>query len=99
HPDRALAGAGDAIALLQRLLRNVVEESPAEMLRSGCPLNNVRTRARSALAVSEANGCDYCRSAHTYLAKHLAKLDDAEIGRNLRPQGQRRRPLRPPAGA
>jgi uncharacterized peroxidase-related enzyme len=43
---------------------------------------DVRTRARIALAVSEANGCDYCLSAHTYLAKNLAKLDDAEIGRN-----------------
>jgi len=32
--------------------------------------------------VAEVNGCDYCLSAHTYLAKNLAKLDDAEITAN-----------------
>lgn len=40
------------------------------------------TRERIALSVAEANGCDYCLSAHTYLAKSLAKLDDAEITAN-----------------
>ena len=40
------------------------------------------TRERIALAVAEINGCDYCLSAHTYLAKNLAKLDDAEITAN-----------------
>ncbi len=38
-----------------------------------------RTRQRIALAVAEVNGCSYCLSAHTYIAKHLVKLDDAEI--------------------
>ena len=37
---------------------------------------------RIALAVAEANACDYCLSAHTYLAKNLARLDDAEITAN-----------------
>ena len=37
------------------------------------------TRERIALAVAEINGCTYCLSAHTYLGKNLAKLDDAEI--------------------
>lgn len=37
------------------------------------------TRERIALAVAEINGCAYCLSAHSYLGKHLAKLDDAEI--------------------
>jgi len=41
-----------------------------------------QTRERIALAVAEINGCDYCLSAHTYLAKNLAKLDDAEITAN-----------------
>jgi uncharacterized peroxidase-related enzyme len=41
-----------------------------------------QTRERIALAVAEANGCDYCLSAHTYLARNLAKLDDAEITAN-----------------
>ncbi|MDR3376695.1 MAG: carboxymuconolactone decarboxylase family protein [Ancalomicrobiaceae bacterium] len=41
-----------------------------------------QTRERIALAVAEINGCDYCLSAHSYLAKNLAKLDDAEITAN-----------------
>jgi uncharacterized peroxidase-related enzyme len=40
------------------------------------------TRERIALAVAEINGCNYCLSAHTYLGKSLAKLDDAEITAN-----------------
>ena len=40
------------------------------------------TRERIALAVAEVNGCGYCLSAHTYLARNLAKLDDAEITAN-----------------
>jgi uncharacterized peroxidase-related enzyme len=40
------------------------------------------TRERIALAVAEINGCDYCLSAHSYLGKNLAKLDDAEIAAN-----------------
>ncbi|WPZ35961.1 carboxymuconolactone decarboxylase family protein [Thalassobaculum sp. OXR-137] len=41
-----------------------------------------QTRERIALAVAQINGCDYCLSAHTYLGKNLAKLDDAEIAAN-----------------
>ncbi|WP_298160027.1 carboxymuconolactone decarboxylase family protein [Brevundimonas sp.] len=40
------------------------------------------TRERIALAVAEVNGCDYCLSAHTYLGRNLARLDDAEITAN-----------------
>ena len=40
------------------------------------------TRERIALAVAEINGCSYCLSAHTYLGKNVAKLDDAEIFAN-----------------
>ncbi len=40
------------------------------------------TRERVALAVAQINGCNYCLSAHTYLGKNLAKLDDAEIDAN-----------------
>ena len=40
------------------------------------------TRERIALAVAEINGCDYCLSAHTYLGRNVAKLDDAEIAAN-----------------
>jgi uncharacterized peroxidase-related enzyme len=41
-----------------------------------------QTGERIALAVAEINGCDYCLSAHTYLGKHVAKLDDAEMTAN-----------------
>jgi uncharacterized peroxidase-related enzyme len=40
------------------------------------------TRERIALAVAETNGCDYCLSAHTYLGKNVAHLDDAEMTAN-----------------
>ena len=40
------------------------------------------TQERIALAVAEANRCTYCLSAHTYLGKHVAKLDDAELTAN-----------------
>src|SRR5208282_2467673 len=40
------------------------------------------TRERIALAVAEINGCSYCLSAHSYLGKHVAKLDDAELAGN-----------------
>ncbi|GGF19681.1 alkyl hydroperoxide reductase AhpD [Aliidongia dinghuensis] len=43
---------------------------------------DARTRERIALAVAELNACGYCLSAHTYLGKNLAKLDDAEIAAN-----------------
>lgn len=43
---------------------------------------DARTRERIALAVAEINGCSYCLSAHTYLGKNRAKLDDAEIAAN-----------------
>jgi len=35
----------------------------------------VKTSALLALAVAEANRCNYCLSAHTYLGANLAKLD------------------------
>lgn len=50
-------------------------------------------RERIALAVAEANGCDYCLSAHTYLGKHVAKLGDDELdaardGRSADPRSE-----------
>ena len=38
-----------------------------------------QTGERIALAVAQINRCDYCLSAHSYLAANIAKLDDAEI--------------------
>jgi uncharacterized peroxidase-related enzyme len=43
---------------------------------------DAKTRERVALVVAEANGCDYCLAAHTFLGKNVAKLDDAEISEN-----------------
>ncbi len=37
------------------------------------------TRQRVAVRIAELNGCDYCLSAHTYLGKSVAKLDDPEL--------------------
>lgn len=37
------------------------------------------TRERIALTVGERNHCTYCLSAHSFIARNLAKLDDAEI--------------------
>jgi uncharacterized peroxidase-related enzyme len=44
---------------------------------------DVRTRERIAIAVAQANACDYCLSAHTYLALNLAKVspEDAALAR------------------
>ena len=42
------------------------------------------THERIALAVAEANGCDYCVSAHTWLGRNVAKLDDPEMAANRR---------------
>lgn len=41
-----------------------------------------QTRERIALAIAAENGCSYCLSAHAYLGKNLAKLEDAEIAAN-----------------
>ncbi len=41
-----------------------------------------KTRERIALTVAELNGCNYCLSAHSYLGKNLAQLDDAEMAAN-----------------
>jgi uncharacterized peroxidase-related enzyme len=43
---------------------------------------DARTRERIALRVAELNGCSYCLSAHTYLGKNVARLDDAELAAN-----------------
>jgi uncharacterized peroxidase-related enzyme len=43
---------------------------------------DAKTRERIAITTAQANGCDYCLSAHTYLGLNLAKIDDAEIALN-----------------
>jgi AhpD family alkylhydroperoxidase len=40
---------------------------------------DAKLRESIALAVAEFNGCEYCLSAHTYLALNLAKLGEPDI--------------------
>lgn len=40
------------------------------------------TRERIALAVAQVNGCDYCLAAHSYIGRHVAHLNDAEMAAN-----------------
>ena len=70
-------------------LFRVVANSPAALggllgLEGAAAKGRIGTRTleRIALAVAEVNACGYCLSAHTYLARNLAKLDDAEITAN-----------------
>ena len=42
-------------------------------------VNQPATKARNEDFNAEVDGCDYCLSAHSYIAKNLAKLDDVEI--------------------
>jgi uncharacterized peroxidase-related enzyme len=42
------------------------------------------TRERIALVVAEINGCAYCLSAHAYLGRNMAQLDDDEMAANRR---------------
>jgi len=41
-----------------------------------------KTRTRIAMVVAELNRCDYCLSAHAYLGKNVAKLNDHELAMN-----------------
>jgi len=45
---------------------------------------DVKTRERVALAIAQANGCDYCLSAHSYRAINIAKISPAEIDASRR---------------
>jgi len=38
-----------------------------------------KTRERLALVVAQANGCDYCLAAHSYIGANMAKLSADEI--------------------
>ena len=84
----SLNDVGKSLGSVPNLFR-VVANSPAALkgyLGIGIALSgaalDARTQERIALAVAEVNGCDYCLSAHAYLGRHVAKLDDAEIAAN-----------------
>lgn len=70
-------------------LMKLVGNSPAALegylsLNGALGKGNLGTKTgeRIALAIAEFNRCDYCLSAHSYLAAHVAKLDSAEINSN-----------------
>ena len=80
-----LAGVQQQLGSVPNLFR-LVATSPATLegylgLAGGLGKGrlDVATRQRVAIAVAERNGCGYCLSAHTYLGRNLAKLDDAEL--------------------
>ena len=85
-----LEGVKQMLGSVPNLFR-ITANSPAALegylgLNGALAKGNLKpqTRERIALAVAQFNGCDYCLSAHTYLGKNLAKLDDAEIEANRR---------------
>jgi uncharacterized peroxidase-related enzyme len=85
-----LEGVNKQLGVVPNMFR-LISNSPAALesyLSLSTSLNKgvlpAATRERIALAVAEINGCNYCLSAHTYLGKRLAKLDDAEIAANRR---------------
>jgi uncharacterized peroxidase-related enzyme len=53
---------------------------------------DVKTRDGMALAVSEADGCDYCLAAHSFIAGNLAKVpaDEIELNREGRSSDPKR---------
>jgi uncharacterized peroxidase-related enzyme len=83
-----LNAVGKSLGVVPNLFR-LVANSPAALkgytglsAASGAGTLSAQTLERIALAVAEENGCGYCLSAHTYLARNVAKLDDIEISAN-----------------
>jgi len=92
-----LEDVGKQLGVVPNLFR-LVAHSPAALEAYVALIHSLgrgalpaRTRERIALAVAEFNGCSYCLSAHTYLGRHQAKLDDAEIAANRRGTSKDRR--------
>jgi AhpD family alkylhydroperoxidase len=64
----------------------------ATLMASLAKALDVKTRDGIALAVSEADGCDYCVAAHSFTAGNLAKIPSDEI--ELIREGRSRDPKR-----
>jgi uncharacterized peroxidase-related enzyme len=93
--DQTPAGSRSLLASVQKQLgvvpnlMKLVGNSPAALegylsLNSALGKGTIgaKTAERIALAIAEINRCSYCLSAHTYLGKNLAKLDEAEVTAN-----------------
>ena len=82
-----LDGVHKQLGVVPNMYR-LIAQSPAAL--EGFTSNNralartldVKTRERIALAVAQLNGCDYCLSAHSYLAVNLAKNSPEEVALN-----------------
>ena len=90
-PDRSRSPLNAVLKKLGTVpnLFRLVANSPAALegyLGIGHALSSAtldaRTQERIAIVVAELNGCAYCLSAHSYLGRHVARLDDAEIAAN-----------------
>lgn len=85
HSRPLLEGVQKKIGMVPNMYR-LVSNSPAT-LEGLLALNGALSKStlggaiteRIALAVANHNGCTYCNSAHTFLARNVAKLDDGEI--------------------
>ena len=69
---------------LFRLIANSTAALKAYLGFSGALSKAVdsKFRERIALTVAQVNGCNYCLSAHSFLALNVAKLDADEVARN-----------------
>ena len=54
----------------------------ASLMGSLAKTLDIKTRDGIALAVSEADGCDYCLAAHSFIAGKMAKVPADEITLN-----------------
>jgi uncharacterized peroxidase-related enzyme len=94
EPEAATGAAADLLQQVQRTLgvtpnmTKVMASSPAllegYLALSGALGGGVipaSVRERLALVTAEANGCEYCLSAHSYIGAHIAKVDADELDR------------------
>ena len=99
-----LEGVRKALGVVPNLFR-LIAQSPAALtgfagLQGALAKTlDVKTRERIALAVAQANGCDYCLSAHAYLGAQPRQAQPGgnraqPQGRVERREGQRSRRLR-----
>jgi uncharacterized peroxidase-related enzyme len=80
-----LAAVKQQLGVVPNLMK-IVGHSPAA-LEGYLSLNgalakgtlDAKLRESIALTVAEYNGCEYCLSAHDYLGRNVARLDDADI--------------------
>jgi uncharacterized peroxidase-related enzyme len=86
-----LDGVQKQLGVVPNMFR-LIAQSPAAL--QGFVANNgalgktldVRTRERIAIAVAQVDECDYCLSAHTYLALNLARISPEEAALNRKGQ-------------